>query len=291
MREKFLKHPIYHDLAYSIRSSRYESASVSPPKRVRLSAHAPGGKPKHQRVKSGWQDPNLPPKTPTKDSDLLRLPNRSTFYIEESPKTKPRTPEKARVSVRPMSLLSRTSSTNKETLTKAPSVSVAVKTDACESPLDSPPPLNDDFERWSWTNSQAPSTPRVNPTSRRASLASTRYSVPRFRSVRSWALGQGERLRIDEEAPPLLDSPPPPPLQPVPANKRAFKDATKPDLSKKTAGAKKWKGLGEHKRAGSSLGNLGSLFKSTPNLGAAAGRDLERGVGGEIEMKERQRSR
>lgn len=267
MRETFSKHPIYHDLHYSIRSSRHESTSSWPP-RVRMSTKAPSGLAKHKRIQSGWKDPDAP-KTPTKDQ-LSELPNRTTFFFDASPVLKPRTPEKAHVSVRPLSQMSRSSSTR-----KAPSVAETHlstgQTAHTLSPLSSPPLLDGSDTRWSWTNSQAPSTPRLRPESRRASLMS-KYSAPRFRSVVSWARGQGERLQIDEEGPaPLLAEAT---LQPVPANKRAFKDASPPDLSvrKPTKPKESKKG---HTKATSSLGGLGGFFrynsnsKSTSNLNSS----------------------
>lgn len=310
MRQKFSKHPIYRDLEYSIRSSRHVSTSSWPP-RVHMNTSAPTGKIKHKRIESGWKDPDVLPATPTKDVDRA---NRSTFFFDASPVTKPRVPEKAHVSVRPLSQLSHSSS-----ITKLPSVAEAsISTDHASramSPLDSPPLVDDVDNRWSWTNSQAPSTPRVRPTSRRYSYAS-KSSAPRFRSVVSWARGQGERIRIDEEAPPLLPTKEPkatstPILQAVPANKRAFKDSVPPNLSGKKS--QKFKGTAKgHQKSTSSLGTLGAFFKSTKstsnlpssttglssssnmskstgNLGLKTG-DLESGQAAtDIELKERQR--
>lgn len=316
MRETFSKHPIYHDLQYEIRSSRHTSTTSWPPRVHMNSRSVPTGRPKHKRIESGWKDVDAPA-TPTKDVDM-NLPNRSTFLFDASPKAKPRVPEKAHVSVRPLSQLSHSSST-----VKAPSIAETyISTDQASrtlSPLASPPLFDDGDSRWSWTNSQAPSTPRMRPESRRISYVS-KYSAPRFRSVVSWARGQGERIRIDEEAPPLLptSAPPPPPtrtptLQPVPANKRAFKDASPPNLSQKKSTKSKGSQKG-HQKAVSSLGGLGAFFrshsnsksasnlasastpsffkpsngsKSTNNLASTPG-DLENGK--DIELRERQRS-
>ena len=310
MRQTFAKHPIYRDLQYSIRSSRHASTMSWPP-RVPTNTSAPTGRPKHKRIESGWKDPNLPPATPTKDVDRT---HRSTFFFDASPVTKPRVPEKAHVSVRPLSQLSHSSS-----ITKLPSVATtSISTDHASramSPLDSPPMVDDVDNRWSWTNSQAPSTPRVRPASRRYSYAS-KSSAPRFRSVVSWARGQGERIRIDEEAPPLLPTKEPqststPILQAVPKNKRAFKDAVPPNLSGKKSQKSKEAAKG-HQKTTSSLGSLGAFFKSakstsnlpsstagihgssnasksTGNLGLKSG-DLESGQAAtDIELKERQK--
>lgn len=306
MRQTFAKHPIYHDLQYSIRSSRHESTKSWPP-RVQMNTSAPTGRTKHKRIQSGWKDPDVPV-TPTKE---LGLPDRSTFFFDASPTIKPRVPEKAHVSI---SQHNRSSST-----IKLPSVAETyIQTDDAHtlSPLNSPPLMDDGDTRWSWTNSQAPSTPRVRPSSRRFSYTS-KYSAPRFRSVVSWARGQGERIQIDEEAPPLLPTPTStqaPILQAVPANKRAFKDATPPNLSGKKSTKTKGTAKG-HQKAASSLGGLGAFFrsashskstshlpsmaagsngpsnisKSTTNLGFKSGA-LESGhAATDIELKERQR--
>ena len=44
-------------------------------------------------------------------------------------------------------------------------------------------------DRWSWTNSQAPATPRFYAPSRRSSIS----TLPRFRTIKSWVQGQAER--------------------------------------------------------------------------------------------------
>lgn len=252
MRETFSKQPIYHDLQYSIRSSRHESRASWPP-RVRLSTKAKNGRAKHKRIQSGWRDPDAPA-TPTKDQVPGLPASDSTFFFDASPTIKPRTPEKAYVHTRSTSTL------------KAPSVTETplstVQTAHTLSPLSSPPLFEDNDARWSWTNSQAPSTPRLRPESRRLSLVS-KYSAPRFRSVVSWARGQGERLQIEEEPPtPLL---PQPTLQPVPANRRAFKDASPPDLSVKRFSSKPKGSKKGHTKATSSLGGLGGFFRSNSN--------------------------
>lgn len=310
MRQAFSKHPIYRDLQYSIRSSRRASTSSWPP-RVQMNTSAPTGKPRHKRIESGWKDPDILPATPTKD---LERTNRSTFFFDASPVAKPRVPEKAHVSVRPLSQLSHSSS-----IAKLPSVSeTCISSDHASramSPLDSPPMADGVDNRWSWTNSQAPSTPRVRPASRRYSYAS-KSSAPRFRSVVSWARGQGERIRIDEEAPPLLPTQETKPastpiIQAVPKNKRAFKDAVPPNLSGKKSQKSKDATKG-HQKSTSSLGTLGAFFKSakstsnlpsstagvstssnasksTGNLGLKTG-DFESGQAAtDIELKERQR--
>jgi len=279
MREKFNRLPIYHTVDYSIRSSRRDTASTLPPQ-TRLAANAKEGRSKHKRIQSGWRDPDAPPTTPTKP-----LPRPPTFLLDASPRSKPpQTPEKAHVSVRPMSQVSRKSSTRKQPSTVArASMATSKAPYTCQSPLLSPPALEDGIDRWSWTNSQAPSTPRLNPESRRGSLAS-KYSVPRFRSVVSWALGQGERIRIDEEAPPLLT---PTTLQPVPANKRAFKDSTPPDLNRKAA-AKSKRPMKGHKQSGSSLGNLGGFLRFGSNAKSSASLPLSSGQP-DIELRNQHR--
>ena len=265
MRQTFAKHPIYRDLQFSIRSSRHASTSSWPP-RVRTNTSGPTGRQKHKRIESGWKDPKLLPATPREDVDRT---HRSTFFFDASPVTKPRVPEKARVSVRPLSQLSQRSSVTKLASVADTCISTD-RTSRAMSPLDSPPMVDDVDNRWSWTNSQAPSTPRVRPASRRYSYAS-KSSAPRMRSVVSWARGQGERIRIDEEAPPLLPTKEPMPvstpiLQAVPKNKRAFKDAAPPNLSGKSPNKSKGAAKG-HQRITSSLGSLGAFFKPAKSTG------------------------
>lgn len=296
MREKFLKHPIYHDLEYSVRSSRHISTTSFPP-RAKLNTSAPTGRPRHQRIENGWKDVDAP-MTPLKD---IEPPSRHTFFFDASPQIQPQVPEKAHVSVRSLSQISRGSSIKKQASASVveTSASTGQISDTCESPLNTPPVLDINNDRWSWTNSQAPDTPRLLPKSRRASLMSGKHSAPRFRSVVSWARGQGERIRIDEEAPPLLPTKPQPPhltIQPVPANKRAFKDSSPPDLSRKLTKSKPKGSLKGHNKGGSSLGNLAGLFKSSSNaksmsnLPPSKGK-LESGQSKtDIELKERQRS-
>lgn len=62
-------------------------------------------------------------------------------------------------------------------------------------PPETPRSPNED--RWSWTNSQAPPTPRMAARSHRSSLS----SLPKYRRVRSWVRGQAHRhgVRITEE--------------------------------------------------------------------------------------------
>ena len=67
------------------------------------------------------------------------------------------------------------------------------------SPLDSPKPEYELQDRWSWTNSQAPPTPRMGYA---PSIVSSRASgLPRFRNVTSWVRSQAdhESNRVDEE--------------------------------------------------------------------------------------------
>lgn len=285
MREKFWKHPIYHEVDYSVRSSRISSTTTIPP-RARLGSRAASGRPKHQRIKSVWKDPDLPATPSTSGPKTPGLPtNNSTFLFEKSPELKPRTPEKAHTSAQSKSLHNRESSLSKEcsTIIEAEtSLDGESDGDDFQSALASPPMLTDGVDRWSWTNSQAPSTPRLLPKTRRASLASTKYSAPRFKSVRSWALGQGERLRIDEDAPPLL---PAPDLLPAFSGKRALKDKYGSEFSHKSS--KKNSKTKGHVKGTPSRGNLASFFKSSPS-NQATPRDLENGpMGAGIEMSER----
>lgn len=61
-------------------------------------------------------------------------------------------------------------------------------------------PTDEQDHRWSWTNSQAPPTPRLTAPSRRSSLS----SLPKFKRVTSWVRGQANRqgIRLVEEPQP-----------------------------------------------------------------------------------------
>ena len=67
------------------------------------------------------------------------------------------------------------------------------------SPLDPPMPEYELQDRWSWTNSQAPPTPRMGYAP--SIVSSRRSSLPRFHNITSWVRSQADREsnRIDEE--------------------------------------------------------------------------------------------
>jgi hypothetical protein len=89
MRQAFVKHPIYRDLQYSIRSSRRASTSSWPP-RVQMNTSAPTGKTKHKRIESGWKDPDILPATPTKDMEVNFLLRCIASSEATSPREGPR---------------------------------------------------------------------------------------------------------------------------------------------------------------------------------------------------------
>ncbi|KAK4894415.1 hypothetical protein LTR27_007299 [Elasticomyces elasticus] len=106
-------------------------------------------------------------------------------------------------------------------------------------------------DRWSWTNSQAPATPRY-----RSSMRSSISSLPRFRNIKSWARGQGER--IDEERPPV------PPVQDVKRsnlkNKAAMPRLAPPPKRKPS------KTDAEHARIGSLSSITQQAEKASPRI-------------------------
>ncbi|CAK4032101.1 Hypothetical predicted protein [Lecanosticta acicola] len=103
-------------------------------------------------------------------------------------------------------------------------------------------------DRWSWTNSQAPSTPRIAAPNRRSSLASTR-----IRNVASWVRNQGRpsdeaKIVKGKKSKPLLKN-----------------QAVKPVLAPQAEShVKRSKSSGKHRRVGS----LSMIFKPNSPLGA-----------------------
>jgi hypothetical protein len=86
---------------------------------------------------------------------------------------------------------------DESTIKGGPSIMVKRSSTAKEDDLTDPGSPPEDPARWSWTNSQAPPTPRMYAPSLRSSLG----SLPRFRKVKSWVRNQSGRqgTRIDEE--------------------------------------------------------------------------------------------
>lgn len=155
-------------------------------------------------VKNQWQT-KIPPATPS-----TPLREGHSFLIDASPSRstseQPRAPQTAQIPTK--ALNSQQSPFPHEASSTDPTAKLGLSISIRETPsttnsttpetpssLKSPLPNND---RWSWTNSQAPPTPRMYAPSLRSSIS----SMSKFRTIRSWVRGQSEQQRIDEERPP-----------------------------------------------------------------------------------------
>lgn len=273
MRDKFFPEPVYRDLRYSVHSANQQSqASIASPSRPNGVVPAEVADRFHTqnayiqntwKLKAGPRPPPLPRKDPAERHTFLfdASPTRSRAGTMES---SVKEPEKARVSIRPMSSVSqntpRSSRAMEQYGARSSMADATANTDAFHTPPGSPGAQmllgNQAAERWSWTNSQAPSTPRMRPSS-----MSSRKSLPKFRSVMSWARGQAER--IDEEAPPIPPSPLPPPMPAIQGPPPVLKNqASKPTLAPRKLSKSKAPTT-SHVKSSSSKGSLGALFKSS----------------------------
>jgi hypothetical protein len=193
--------PIYYESRYSVRSSMHPS-QVGTPRTSKPSAALPPfvAKRFHNQnpyIKDTWKTASAP--------ELPQTPRASTsFLLDGTPPRK--VPESAEGSNGRTSR-AHTAAQNSRDTTKSMRISIrealvpsttAASTKAAEEPTPpgSPSSQRNLDERWSWTNSNAPPTPRYAP-----SLRSSISSFTRFRSIKSWTRGQSER--IEEEAPPV----------------------------------------------------------------------------------------
>lgn len=275
MRDKFFPEPVYRDLRYSVRSATQQS-QVS----MKLPSDSNGVVPsdvadrfhtQNAYIQNTWKLKSgpRPPPLPKKDQA-----NRHTFLFDASPTrsragtvgSEVKEPEKARVSIRPMSSVSqntrRSSKLTEQYGARSSMADATANTDAFRTPPGSPGSQlllgNHAADRWSWTNSQAPSTPRMRPSS-----TGSRKSLPKFRSVMSWARSQADR--IDEEAPPIPPSPLPRPLPVAQAPTPVLKNqASKPTLAPRKLSKNRASTIA-HTKGSSSKGSLGALFKSSSN--------------------------
>ena len=147
-------------------------------------------------IKSLWKtaNPPPPPKTPTKQGQ--------SFLVDASPPPPPpKMPEMARVHERPISSRGhKTQQWSADTTKSGLSISIEDTSPLVVEPTTPPhshlaPSYHNPQDRWSWTNSQAPTTPRMYAPSLRSSIS----SLPRFRNIKSWVRSQSDR--IDEERP------------------------------------------------------------------------------------------
>ncbi|KAH9834290.1 hypothetical protein Tdes44962_MAKER08669 [Teratosphaeria destructans] len=199
--------PIYQQTRISVRSSihnsqtsaaKWHKSSVPVPPEVAKRYH-----PQSPWVKSSWMTRSAAPKqpvTPTRDCDT-----ETSFLMDASPPrcdSRLQTLEMARTNdsvVTPSSATRHAPGSvprGMRVLVTGPSAGSAREGGDFASTPASPGSRQDMPDRWSWTNSNAPPTPRYAP-----SLRSSISSLPRFRTIKSWVLGQSARV-IPEHPPP-----------------------------------------------------------------------------------------
>ncbi|KAK5167731.1 uncharacterized protein LTR77_007430 [Saxophila tyrrhenica] len=191
--ERLTALPIYQETRYSVRSSKHGS-TLNFGKHARRPSAVPSAVAQRFYAQNPWvQDvwQSGGPPTPTgQKHPLSQVANASAQDLKA--------PEMVRV----YSSHGDKDERNPQSQHGKPHPSIAVR------PASSPKEDKDDEEsvheakddrpeRWSWTNSQAPPTPRMYAPSMHSSLS----SLPRFRKVKSWVRNQTERqtTRIDEE--------------------------------------------------------------------------------------------
>lgn len=193
--------PIYQETRYSVHSSRIGSQLS-----LGLGRKRPSGVPAvvAQRfhkdnpwIQASWKSQNPP--TPTNESHPLN----------QVPPTPPSPSLKNLGMVRVYSSQAGASQKSKngsqDTTKSSPGVTIqetVEDTPPTGTIVSFPPELTNApaQDRWSWTNSQAPPTPKIGASSRRSSLS----SLPKYKRVKSWVRGQADRqgIRINEEPPP-----------------------------------------------------------------------------------------
>ncbi len=186
--------PIYRESRYSVRSSKYGSnpsvsrqgnrpPAVPPVVAQRFHSQNPW-------VQDAWKTAN-PPSPLGRKHPLSQV---TPIPADITP------PEMARVYSRHASQEDFKPFSDRNAGPVGPSVTVRRKSTsevAEESSNDGSP--ENPQTRWSWTNSQAPPTPRIHAA---PSLVSSRSSVPRFRKVKSWVQHQSARTaaRMEHES-------------------------------------------------------------------------------------------
>ena len=183
--------PIYRENRYSVRSSRIGSRlSLGKYRRERFDRD-------HPWTQNAWKTQNPP--TPTSPLvNVRRAPSPPLKHLGTTRVYSSHTME------------SRMAKNNSEDTTKSGGVAIGVQGAPNElSPTESvfslplKPPEPPQKDRWSWTNADAPPTPRLAAPSIGKSSFS---SLPRFRSVASWVRGQAARQGLRTEEPPLPSS-------------------------------------------------------------------------------------
>ncbi|KAK0954202.1 hypothetical protein LTS01_024035 [Friedmanniomyces endolithicus] len=190
--------PIYRETRYSVRSSQHASlASFQNSARYTAPRAQPQPLPREVTQKFHLQNPYVknvwktahPPSTP---GTPLREAH-SAVADETIPVKKP---EKARFAsyrlsgrsfVTQQSIAETSKSSPESSVTERPLSNASV---VPRTPPDTPYSRRNLRDHWSWTNSQAPATPRMYAPSSRSSIS----TLPRFRNVTSWVRGQNHRV-------------------------------------------------------------------------------------------------
>jgi hypothetical protein len=186
--------PIYRENRYSVRSSRIGSKlSLGKYRRERFDRD-------HPWEQNAWKTQNPP--TPTNE----RHPLAKVMNAPPSPQLK----QLGMTRVYSSQTMEHCMAKNTPEDTTKSGVAVAVQATSYEaSPTESvfdlshKTPKPPHKARWSWTNADAPSTPRIAAPSIGKSSVS---SLPKFRRVASWVRVQAVRQGISTEEPPLPSS-------------------------------------------------------------------------------------
>lgn len=198
--------PIYRESRYSVRSSKrgsWLSFGKFRQKREDCDSPTPGTFPKGSALHAHWKSTHPP--TPTRSGHPLS-------QVELAPPTSVQPPEMTHTrSTSPTEKVRIKRATHEDDNPKSLSkVSTREVPSSSEGPISKPSPGSpnsdkeaEDDTRWSWTNSQAPPTPRIRTRSptRRFSKRSSTSSFRSLRKVHSWIKPQSDHIadRIPEE--------------------------------------------------------------------------------------------
>nr|OQO11437.1 hypothetical protein B0A51_18310 [Rachicladosporium sp. CCFEE 5018] len=220
-RSKFFGLPIMRESRYSVRSSRHTLTMPLPNDPRRKGSIPPDVLSRfhtqHAYIQDTWKtsarlgaydappQPQPPPPPPPCKENTSRT-NRQTFLLPASPAPSKR--KLAKETELPLHSPDSTSNLIHSNSTRAmestPEVSVKAAHPEPLTSLPITPPAAAVLDRFSWTITQAPSTPRASVAPSSFSPRSGRSSIPRFRTVVSWVRGQNERGRGGVEAGPRL---------------------------------------------------------------------------------------
>ncbi|EME47507.1 hypothetical protein DOTSEDRAFT_31931 [Dothistroma septosporum NZE10] len=282
LNERLTALPIYRHKRFSVRSSRHSMTGAPRPPTKKASNRSLLEK----NFRSQTPEPLVSPRPQTaKSSKALRKKSSRGFTNATPPQLFLSEPEKARTG-RPSEDLpvmghfihSKTSYSNMKHGDRPSTGPNPTSLEPDQRPhlhLEKP----DSPDRWSWTNSQAPPTPRIIPPGRLS------FSARSIRSISSWVT-TGSKKR-DEEPPKM-----PSLLRPTPKRQRSRQgllknQAVQPILAPPPARTRlsKHPGGGRHGRVGS----LSSIFKPNPDFLIPAslsprGEEPQAGTPGSIEM-------